>query len=75
MLWLNPDELGLDGFAHVTGVRPKMDGDKMSMVLIKTSGQLVFVEVDYVLQKAKTSLITTDLLAKPFTIFMGTKTK
>ena len=42
MLWLKDGDLS--DAAHVTGVRPKMDEDKMSMVIMKNSDKkLVFV--------------------------------
>ena len=40
MLWLNAADLS--DAAHVTGVRPKMDGNKMSMVIIKTKDKKLF---------------------------------
>ena len=75
MLWLKDNFLAKT--AHVTGVRPKMNGDKMSMVImgINTDDQLYFVEVDFALLIIKTSLITEKFYGKSFTIFMGSRRK
>ena len=70
---LEKGKLSNRGF--ITGVYPKMIGDKIYMVFYKEDKEaLRYMEFDFTASEVDTSLLFEKVLYFPYTIFMGTKT-
>ena len=60
--------------SHITGVKPKMNGNIMSLIYWHSSKKLYFMAFNFGTNTASSVLIYSNILEKPFSVFINSGT-